>query len=199
VLGSSVFFAFAAAIFDLGQVLTRGRRNTDNGTDLNAVTGLIATREIFYAVSVGLRFFFFWIFVAEPPRGESVRTTPTDPMAGLFTEEKHGGAWGRWGITGILLKWVLLAITFTIGVLQIIWRVMPNHNRLGPVYGAEAAMEIITSALFVIKLLLNTLISPLTPRSKTLRSYAPMLFILFINLGLGIGNVTTCEFFFLNE
>jgi len=194
VLYSSVFFAFTASIFDLGQVLTGDRRNTDNVMDLDAVTGLIAAREILFAVSVGLRFFFFWIFVAEPPRGETVQAAPHDPIAKLLTEQKHSGAWGSWGITGIFLKWVLLAICFTIGVLQIIWRVVPSDNQLGPVYGAETAMEIIASALFVIKLLLNTVITPVTPRSKTFRRYTAMFFALLINLGLGIGNVITCKF-----
>jgi hypothetical protein len=198
VLYASVFFAFTASIFDLSQILTRGRRNTDSGKDLDAVTGLIAAREILFAVSVGLRFFFFWLFVAEPPRGEIARTAPSDPIAKLFNEEKHSGAWGRWGITGILLKWVLLGITVAIGVLQIIWRVVPSDNQLGPVYGAEAAMEIIASALFVVKLLLNTLITPVTPRSKTLRRYVAMIFALFVNLGLGVGNVATCEFLCAN-
>jgi hypothetical protein len=197
VLYSSVFFAFVASIFDLSQILTRGRRNTDSGADLDAVTGLIAAREILFAVSVGFRFFFYWIFVAEPPRGETVAIAPFDPITKLLTEEKHSGAWGRWGITGILLKWTLLAITVSITVLQIIWRVVPSDNQLGPVYGAEAAMEIIASALFIIKLLLNTMITPVDPRSKTFRTYLPMIFALSINLGLGIGNVTTCKFLYV--
>lgn len=196
VLYSSVFFAFTAAIFDLGQILTNGRHQTDSDADLDAVTGLVAAREILLATSVGLRFFFFWLFVGEPPRGETVRTTQIDPIARLFREETHSGAWGRWGFTGIILKWVLLAVCFTIFILQIVWRVVPSDNFLGPVYGAEAAMEIIGSALFVIKLLLNTLITSITPRSKTLRRYAAMIFALLINLGLGIGNVATCEFVF---
>jgi hypothetical protein len=193
VLYSSVFFAFTAAIFDLGQILT-GHHNTDSRPDLDAVTGLVAAREILFAVSVGLRFLFFWLFVAEPPRGEAIRSARSDPIARLFTEETHSGAWCRWGFTGIILKWILLAVTLSILILQIIWRVAPGENRLGPLYGAEAAMEIIGSALFVIKLLLNTLITPITPRSKVLRSYAAMIFALLINLGLGIGNVATCEF-----
>ena len=194
VLYLTVFFAFTASIFDLSQILTRGRSNTDNGKGLNAVAGLIAAREIFYAVSVGLRFLFFWLFVAEPPRGEIVKHTPFDPFANFFVEEMHSGAWGRWGIPGLILKWTLLAVTFTIGILQMIWRIVPSANMFGPVYGADAAMEIVISALFVIKLLLNTLITPITPRSKTLRRYATMIIALVINLGLGVGNIAICEF-----
>jgi len=189
VLYLTVFFAFTASIFDLSQILTRGRFNTDSGLGLNSVTGLIAAREIFYATSVGLRFLFFWLFVAEPPRGEIVKPTPFDPIANLFVREMHSGAWGRWGIPGLILKWALLAVTFAVGVLQIIWRVVPSANRFGPVYGADAAMEIVISALFVLKLLLNTLITPITPRSKTLRSYTTMIIALVINLSLGVGNI----------
>jgi hypothetical protein len=188
VLYLTVFFAFTASIFDLSQILTRGRSNTDNG---KGVTGLIAAREILYAISVSLRFLFFWLFVAEPPRGEIVKHIPS---ANLFIEETHSGAWGRWGIPGLILKWALLAVTFAIGVLQIIWRVVPSANMFGPVYGADAAMEIVVSALFVIKLLLNTLITPITPRSKTLRRYTTMIIALVINLGLGVGNIAVCEF-----
>lgn len=196
VLYAAVFFAFIASVFDLGQVLTRGRYNADNGAaGLNAVTGLIAARELLFAVSVGLRFLFFWLFVAEPPRGEAVESTPFDPIANLFTfTEKHSGAWGRWGITGIFLKLALLAVSFIIGILQIIWRVVPSDNRLGPVYDTEAAMEIIASVLFIVKLLLNSLITPVTPQSKTLRTYAAMIFALLINLGLGIGNIVIFAF-----
>jgi hypothetical protein len=152
-----------------------------------------------YAVSVGLRFFFFWLFVAEPPRGETVEPKPFDPIANLFTREKHSGAWGRWGIPGLILKWALLALTLTIGVLQIVWRVVLMDNRLGPVYGAEAAMEIVSSALFVVKLLLNISITPVTPRSKTLRTYAAIIFALLINFILGIGNLVVCEYLCVNR
>jgi hypothetical protein len=191
VLYATVFFAFIASIFDLSQIVTRTHH--DKGKGKNTSTGLIVVREILFAISVGLRFFFFWLFVAEPPRGEIVEPTPFDPIASLYSKARHSGAWGRWGIIGIILKWALLAVTIVIGVLQIIWRIVPSDNKLGPVYGAEAAMEIVSSALFVVKLLLNTLITPVTPRSKAFQMYAAVIFALLINLGLGIGNVVVCE------
>lgn len=194
VLYATVFFAFIASIFDLSQIVTRTHHDKGKGKIVNTSTGLIVVREILFAISVGLRFFFFWLFVAEPPRGEIVEPTPFDPIASLYSKARHSGAWGRWGIIGIILKWALLAVTIVIGVLQIIWRIVPSDNRLGPVYGAEAAMEIVSSALFVVKLLLNTLITPVTPRSKAFQMYAAVIFALLINLGLGIGNVVVFAF-----
>lgn len=191
--------AFIASILDLSQILQRGRTNTNKGAGLQAVSGLLVARELGFAISVGLRFLFFWLFVAVPPRGEKVTPIPSDAKANIsmfsFREPNHSGAWGRWGIPGLILKWSILAITFIIGVLQIVWRIVPNDNRLGGTYGAEATMEIVTSALFILKLLLNSSITTVAPRSKVLRGYSAMIVALLINFGLGIGNVATCELF----
>lgn len=197
VLYLSVLSAFISSLLDLSQILQRGRDNIDKNSDLGSVSGLIVAREIGFAVSIGLRFVFFWLFVAEPPRGEKPTPIPHDPKTNILVyslkETSHSGAWGRWGILGQILRWKLFAITLVIGVLQIVWRTVPSDKKLGPVYGAEATLEIVASALFILKLLLNTMISTVAPKSRILRRYSPMIVALLINMGLGIGNVATCE------
>lgn len=197
VLYTSVLSAFIASILDLSQLLERGHHNVDLGIDLTTVTGLIVAREIGFSVSVGLRFFFYWLYVAEPPRGEIVTPMPLSPEATTFAlgfkDGTHSGAWGRWGFIGVFLKWALLGITIVIGILQIIWRIVPADNLLGGVYAAEAALEIVVSALFILKLVLNIILTHVSPRSKVVKWYAAIAFALLINAGVGIGNVTYCE------
>lgn len=64
---------------------------------------------------------------------------------------------------------------------------------MGAIYGADATMEIVASALFILKLVLNASIIPSKPLLTVLRRYAAVIFALVINLGLGIGNVVTCK------
>lgn len=77
-------------------------------------------------------------------------------------------------------------------ILQVIWRVSSNSG-FGTVYGAESAMEIIVSAVLLMKLILNVSITTITPRYNALRDYSAVIAALSINLGIGIGNVVTCE------
>lgn len=107
----------------------------------------------------------------------------------------HSGTWGRWGFVGLVLKWVLLAVALAISVLQIIWRIVPSANMFGAIYGAESAMEIVASAILLLKLLLNVCITPISPRYKALQNYSAMILALLFNLGVGIGNVITCELY----
>lgn len=201
----SVLLAFIASLLDLSQILQRGSHdNTGHGggggnggdDDIDS-SGLIVVREIGFALSVGLRFFFFWLFVAEPPRGEKAKPVPYDPKTNFFVyafkEPDHTGAWGRWGIPGMILRWLLLAMTFVITVLQMVWRLVPSDNFLGPVYTAESTLEIAASAIFILKLGLNTMITMTVPRSKTVRRYSTMVLALIFSIGLGIGNIAVCK------
>ena len=154
-------------------------------------------REIGFALSVGLRFFFFWLFVAEPPRGEKVKPVPYDPETNFFVhafkEPDHSGAWGHWGRTGMILRWLLLAMTFVITVLQMVWRLVSSNSFTSPVYTAESTLEIIASVIFILKLVLNTLITTTVPRSRMVRRYSTMVVALIFSIGLGIGNVAVCK------
>ena len=194
--------AFIAALLDLSQILHHGGRDGRSRGDGNekdgdvSSSGLTVVREIGFALSVGLRFFFFWLFVAEPPRGGKVKPVPYDPETNLFVyafkEPNHSGAWGHWGITGMILRWLLLAMTVVITILQMVWRLVSGNDFMGPVYTVESTLEIIASAIFILKLGLNTLITTTVPRSRTVRRYSTMIVALIFSIGLGIGNVTVC-------
>lgn len=87
-------------------------------------------------------------------------------------------------------------MTLSMSILQIIWRVSSNsdQNGFGTVYGAESAMEIIASAVLLMKLILNVSITSVAPRYNALWDYSAVIVALSINLGVGIGNVATCEY-----
>ena len=194
----SVLLAFIAALLDLSQILHRGSRGSGSGRDGDTNSaGLIVVREIGFALSVGLRFFFFWLFVAEPPRGEKVKPVPYDPETNFFVyafkEPDHSSAWGHWGRTGMILRWLLLAMTFVITFLQMVWRLVSSNRFMGPVYTAESTLEIIASVIFILKLVLNTLITTTLPRSRMVRRYSTMVVTLIFSIGLGIGNVAVCK------
>jgi hypothetical protein len=147
VLHLSIIAAFIASTLDLAQILQRGRLNTDLGLQLNTVQSLLRTREVAYSLSASLRFIFFWIFVAEPPRPE--RNTAS-ARAGV-----HSGNWNAWGFIGISLQWATFCLAVTIFVLQVVWRLDNEPNTFTNVYVAEATIEVILSAVFALKLLLN--------------------------------------------
>lgn len=194
----SAFLAFIAAILDLGQILRRGSVNTSRGYGLASVEPLIVARELSLAASIGIRFLFFWQFVSEPPRGElSPLPIPDDRRPNFITLDSestiHGGSWAKWGFLGFLLKWSLLLLSVAIPILEAIWRLAAAFTRFGPVYNVEATLQITVSALFVLKLLANTWLTPLTPRWRTIRDYSPIFLALLISLGLGIGNILCCK------
>lgn len=182
----SALFAFGAAILDLSQILARGRNN--NGLEGSSITALINTREVGLALSVGFRFLFFWLLVAEPPRGERV----LPPVEGAYRARGHSADWGRWGILGFLLKWSLLALTISIPIIQIIWRIA--QRRFDVIYMVESTIEIVVSALFILKVMLNLFLSPLEPWWRPFRSYSAPLIGLLINLGIAVGNLTLFPF-----
>lgn len=107
-LYTSALLAFAAAILDLSQILSRGPANVDSGADTGGVTaGLINTREVGLALSFGFRFLFFWTFVGERPRGEQPLSPSEDNKEHPYSRE-HSADWKRWGFLGFTLKWSLL-------------------------------------------------------------------------------------------
>ncbi|KAA1468174.1 hypothetical protein DENSPDRAFT_814242 [Dentipellis sp. KUC8613] len=195
-LFTSVLFTFFAAILDIGQGLTRGKTDFD----LSFINQLIIAREVLYGIAVGFRFLFFWAFVARPPRGE---VKPSDASTrqdvGLLamlldTQGSHSGSWARWGVIGHFLRWIILGLSVSIVVLQILWRLIRPFNRFGPVYEAESTIEIIASAILITKLILNTVIAATPSRMRTLYHYSFMFLALFINLGVGVGNIIQFAF-----
>ena len=145
-----------------------------------------------------MRFFFFWRFVAMPPRGEiAILPTPgrSNRSSYVMDEEFHSGSWGRWGITGVVAKYTLLMGTIAIGVTQSIWRLGFAFGliRFTSVYRADAVLQIIMSGLFILKLAGNSYLSPLTPRWRTIRDYIPVATAISIGLGIAIGNLMCSE------
>lgn len=150
-----------------------------------SIQGLANTREVVFAIAIALRYLYFWTFVATRPAVEPSLDAP-DGM--------HSGAWKRWGIAGLILKWILFAAVLDIAVLQILWRVVPNLQNVGPVYLADCAIEIVASALLVIKLSANVWITPVLPRWRVIRGYMlPVAAILF-GMAVAIGNLAYCKF-----
>ncbi|KAJ3760405.1 hypothetical protein EV360DRAFT_39873, partial [Lentinula raphanica] len=194
-LYTTALFSFVAAVIDLAQILARGSVKVDMDTGKTSrITALINTREVGLSIAIGLRFLFFWAFVAERPRGEPPPTTDLrDPQVYVhYAENFHSAKWERWGYLGILLKWSILASVFSIPVLQIIWRIAEGHY--GVVYMVESTIEILVSALFLLKVFLNVFLSPVSPWWKPFQFYAVPLIALLINLGLGIGDLIYFRF-----
>lgn len=159
-----------------------------NGLGLDSVTGIVIAREVGLSLSLGSIYLFLWHLVAQRPRGEQPLSSEDSS-----TQNTHSASWKRWGLLGLLLKYGLLALTFSIPVLQIIWRVSTPSARFGTVYVAESTIEVVVSALFVLKLLLNAYLSPLTPWWRPLQSSVAPIIALFISTGLGLGNLVASE------
>lgn len=186
------------AIFDLSQIIRRGSYNTGHDLDLASVWALIVLRELSYSFSIGMRLFFFWSFVAEPPRGELPPIPlPDDRRPNFLTIESetniHSGSWQRFSYLGFVLKWGLLLLTVGDPVLQAFWRIDDTFSRFGPLYYTEGTLQIVLSSLFILKVLANTYLSSMTPRWKTLRDYSPMVLAMLISVGLGVGNILCCK------
>ena len=169
----------------------------------SSVRVLLILRELGFALSFGFRFFFFWVFVSEPPRGElPFLPLPDDRRANFISLDSesnlHSGSWKRWSYLGFVLKWGLLLMTIAVPVLQGLWRLVDSLNKFGPVYYTEGGIEIVLSAVFILKLLANTFMSPLTPRWKTLRDYLPPILALGIGMGVGIGNILCRTYCFIS-
>jgi hypothetical protein len=84
---------------------------------------------------------------------------------------------------------MLLGVTLTIPILQIVWRFV--EHRQGPVYVTETTMEVAASVLFILKLLLDVFLSP-TDLSRALRSSVAPIGALLIGIGISIGNFICC-------
>jgi hypothetical protein len=74
-----------------------------------------------------------------------------------------------------------------VAILEVIWRVTgkAKHNKI---YVADGILQGILSIIFLGKIVLNTYLSPLIPRWKTLRDYSPLIFALSTLLGIALTN-----------
>ncbi|OAX44752.1 hypothetical protein K503DRAFT_852339 [Rhizopogon vinicolor AM-OR11-026] len=181
----SVLLSFAAAIIDLTLI-----------RDLSQP--LITTRDILLALSLGLRFLFYWLHVSEPPIGEqrppSFLRRRSDFLSLNPQVELHSGSWARLGVAGSYAKFALLATIPAITVLQIIWRVFQRYNSYSPVYAADVTLEVIVSVLLLLKLLSNTVATSSIPRTHTFRECGFPIIALIFNIGISIGNLVRFAF-----
>lgn len=188
-LHMSVIIAFLSTILDLVQLLIRGSAKVNSDTGLESVSGLISVREVGLALSFGLRFLFFWGFVAQPPPGES------RPAGNAI----HNGSWRRWGVLGLILEMFTLALVLIDPVLQILYRLITSLHKIGPVYEIESTIQVVLSAVFILKILLNCWVKMLVggssalPVRKTLAGYSPVITALVLSALIGIGNIAMCK------
>jgi hypothetical protein len=182
VLHLTVVTAFIASIIDLSQVLQREQSKRELGPQTDS---LVKTREIGYALSNSLRFLFFWMFVAEPPKAE--RDTP-NARAGT-----HSGNWDAWGIVGLALRWGSLCLTIIVFALQVVWRLDSRVDEFTGAYLAESAIEVILSIILAFKILLNCSHCTIVSKGVCLLDYLGFLLSLNLSIGLGIANIVHRE------
>ncbi|KAG1773186.1 hypothetical protein EDD22DRAFT_1007792 [Suillus occidentalis] len=182
----SVLLSFVAVVIDLTQILIR---------DLTQATvqPSITAREILLALSIGLRFLFYWLYVSEPPieepRPHSLQDRWNNFLKLTSQDNIHSGNWARWGVSGSYSKVALLATIPAITALQIIWRVIQRYHIYGPVYAVNVTLEVVVSISLLLKLLFNTLPSSSIARSHTFGEYGFPILALIFNIGISVGNL----------
>lgn len=182
----SVLLSFAAVVIDLTQILVRDLTQP-------TVQPSITAREILLALSIGLRFLFYWLYVSEPPIEEPQPHSFQDRWINFLTltsqDNIHSGNWARWGVSGSYAKVALLATIPAITALQIIWRVIQRYHIYGPVYAVNVTLEVVVSISLLLKLLFNTLPSTSIGRSHTFGEYGFPILALIFNIGISVGNL----------
>ncbi|KAG2160002.1 uncharacterized protein EDB93DRAFT_1196810 [Suillus bovinus] len=182
----SVLLSFAAVVIDLIQILIRDLTQV-------IVQPLITTREVLLALSLGLRFLSYWLYVSEPPIGDPRHPPFQDRWNNFLTlssrDNVHSGSWSRWGALGLYVKVTLLATIPTIAALQIIWRVIQRFHIYGPVYAADVTLEVVVSLLLLLKMLFNTVPTSSIARSHTFEEYGFPILALTFNTGISVGNL----------
>jgi hypothetical protein len=88
---------------------------------------------------------------------------------------------------GLLAQGVLGSSILAVAVLEVIWRIT-GKTKDNKIYVADGILQGILCLSFLGKIVLNTYLSPLIPRWKTLRDYSPLIFALSIRLGIAITN-----------
>lgn len=184
---SSVLFTFFAAIVDLARISLHKDNSILVQREVDGLTHALAeAREALSSIASGLRFLYFWAFVAQAPLCE---------QSSASFLRLHSGSWLHWGLTGAVLRWSTLLASVSIFILQTLWRLVQSLRRFGPVYDVENSLEIMASGVFIIKLILNAMIVEEPCRRQTLWQYSMALSALLINMGLGIGNLLDCKLF----
>lgn len=185
-----MFAAFIAALLELSQILMRLSGPKSNfGMEMDlGVSAVTIAQEVGLGFSTGLRLLFFWAYVGEPPRAEQ-------PLRGI-QRDLHSGSWNRWGVTGSLLQWVTGSLVVAVFVLQLIWRIEQQFTDATVLYNIDAAIEIILSAVFLLKLGLNIWLCTAAPLSSLILSYSGFIIALVMSTGIGLGSLISCKEYF---
>ena len=188
-LYASALFAFLGSVVDLVPILALSNSRNRALLDGSFRTFFI-TRGTLFSLTIGFKFLFFWAFVGQPVKCGQLSKDSAQNDNLMPRESRHSASWGRWGIIGLMLKWVLLALILAITVLQILWR---NVTRLQKsLYFVSAAVEAVVAALFMLKIALNVLVSSNRVKYTVLFYLAP-LFCLGIIVSLSVTNIVICE------
>jgi hypothetical protein len=190
-LYASALLAFIGSVVDLIPILALSNSSNKSRLD-NSFNAFFLTRGTLFALSIGFRFLFFWAFVAQlPKRGQQSPNFDTETGDFLMMRDsRHSASWGRWGVIGLVLKWLLLALTLAIVVLQILWRNVAQFQR--SLYFVDSAIEAVVAALFMLKIALTILVSS-DPMKFTVLFYLAPLFALGISASLSVTNILVCE------
>lgn len=185
-----MLLSFAAVVIDLTRILICALTQV-------TVQPLIIAREVLLALSLGLRFLCYWLYVSEPPIGEPRPLACQDRWNNFLTlgsqHNIHSGSWSRWGVSGLYAKVALLATIPAITALQIIWRLIQRYHVYGAVYAVNVTLEIVVSLLLLLKLLVNTIPTSSITRSHTFGEYVFPILALMFSIGISVGNLILCR------
>ena len=169
---------------DFSQVLLHSNGRTTSET----LSGFFVAQEVFLVIALVFTFFFYLIYLGRPPYGE-LDIVPRNKRR--EARRNSPTAWGASGLLGSFAYVLLAGAIFAVAILHVMWRLFVNPaNR---VYRAAGIMEIFLSVAFLVKLLFNVWLSPLTPAWKTFRNYAPVTISILINLTIAILNLVMCK------
>ncbi|KAF9452639.1 hypothetical protein P691DRAFT_803760 [Macrolepiota fuliginosa MF-IS2] len=192
-LCTAALLLFVAAILDLGRLFIRGPTQAAPNVDLNVVSGFIVAREVALGLSYGFLFLFVWMAVARCPDSER-RNLARQSSQESNQSQPHSASWARWGFIGTILKWFTLLLVILIPLLQIVWRIVDSQRRYGSIYIAQSTLEVVTSTIFILKVVLNVLVSPSISWWIPLQLYFGLVLGLIIAAAVGVGNLITFAF-----
>jgi hypothetical protein len=189
-LGVGTLLLFIAAILDLGQLLELQSSPADN----NSVdtSGLIVAREVGLGLAYGFVFLFVWSTIVQ--RRELKR-----PISVGAQQLPHHAGRQRWlKLLRSGLRWLGLVLVISITLLQISWRIIPSQRQYGDLYIAESALEIVTSVIFILAIVLNVLVALPASRWLSFTTYLGLIPALLTTAAIGIGNLVICEYFVIS-
>lgn len=167
---------------DFARLLQVAKDTTNSNPANSGPFALVVLREISFALSISLNYLFFLVYLGRPPRGElKLFAIPDRARA----RRESPSRWPYWGLFGFLAQGVLGSSILAVAILEVIWRIT-GKAKGNKSYVADGILQVILSLSFLVKIVLNTYLSPLIPRWKTLRDYSPLIFALSTRLGIAL-------------